>query len=139
MPCFYGYWSSSTLISVHLLATMGQEQTPTRTTITTGNGLTTGCKGFIKKALVTFLGEVHKMGFPVVDGASVNVLIWLTDIERLQAALRVGGQFVDFNGDKRLVRTGLKPETEYLSAKNEPKEDEDLTTEFSSMDELLQF
>lgn len=61
-------------------------------------------QGIYQRDLRKFLEEVVKMGFLVVDGVAVHVLIGLTDLKRLQATLDLGGQFVDFNTNKRSVR-----------------------------------
>lgn len=113
---------------------MGLEPTPTRRTITVANAVTAGCKGFFKEVPVTSLEEIVRLEFPVVDGVPVDVLTWLIDLERLEATLDLREQFVDFNINKRSVKTEPNPETGYVSDKNAPDEYVDFITESSSMD-----
>lgn len=123
------------LISAQLLARLGAEPSSTRRTITVANGVHARCRGLVKDVPVLFAERVTKLDFLAVDGVSVDVLIGLTDLERLQTTLDLGGQFVDFNISGKLVRTGLRSETDQHNGEHEPDEDEDFTTDSSSSDE----
>lgn len=52
------------------------------------------------------------MEFLDSEGVTVYVLIRMTDLERLQDSIILRGQCADFKINGRVVRIGLKPETD---------------------------
>lgn len=79
------------LIPVRLLFYMGIDSTAPCITVAVANDVNAGFKEAVEEITLTFVDQVAKFDFLAVDGVPVELLIGLTDLERLQATLDVGG------------------------------------------------
>lgn len=68
------------------------------------------------------------------DGVSVDVLVMTQKLERLQANLNLGSQFVRLRIGGKTVTVSTKPETDAFNSEDENGTDEDFTTETSETD-----
>lgn len=99
------------LIYMRILREVCIDAKPTKRTITIASNENTRCVGAVKLVPVFFDGVVTKMDFFAMGVLPVDILVGMLDLERLQARIDLGGQFVEFEIDKNKGRITLKTET----------------------------
>lgn len=72
-----------------LVSQMGIAALPTRKAITVASGVNAKCTVHVKKTSATFSEKVANLDFLAGEGVSDNVLIGLSDLERLKDRISV--------------------------------------------------
>lgn len=107
--CFLDTGAVPSLITTNLARKLDLVILSAKKTITVAAGSMKNCHGAAEKNPVTFGKLTEKMDFLIVGEVLVGKLTGILEMEKLNALINLGGQYVDFINKRKAVRVEVVP------------------------------